>query len=564
MNKLQVLEPGSTLFWIPRLDRSMRKWTSSQPDRAVDSMIDGLCDHFEESLRLEHRPQIEEFLDQAPEPDRPSLLAELILLELEYLADQPSAPTIEGYQRRFPQYAGLILEVCAKQTLARDSDVTPDPTRFPARPKPAKGSCSQPLTGHAATLAEVWPFSELSRTVIREIADAVREQEYEAGAALIVQGEPPRHLIVVLAGEAEVRLRSDGQSHRVAAVGGESQIVGEMSLLTAEPATASVIATTAVRALVLPAEEFYRLAQRHHLLWLALNRLVAERLGRNVVDVLVGKTLEGYQIVRCVGRGGMAVVYEARAVDSGRTVALKMMSHRFTHDLEAQGRFEREMEICQSLDHPGIAQTFDRFTAFGTNFMVMEFCAGVTLSDLIRRHGLLPLPQVRRIAGQLAGALAFAHRAGICHRDIKPSNVMIGSDGIVKLMDFGLAKTNCSVDLTGQGHILGTLRYMPPEQLTGDGVDYHADIFSFGCLVFEMITGRPVFRGSDMLEILAEHLNWSLPPADELRPHLDADLYDVLRTTLAKDPAQRRLELNRLAAWATPVDAAWLAGQSGE
>lgn len=424
---------------------------------------------------------------------------------------------------------------------------------------PTHGVSQPPLTGPAAILARIWPFSELPRNVVCDLAESMDEQRYAACDVLIAQGEPASKLIVVLEGKAEVCLQEEVRLHPLAAVGGQACIVGEMSLLTGEPATASVIARTAIRALVLPAERFRALAGSHHLLWLALYHLVAERLGRGPVDVLVGKTLEGYRIERCLGRGGMAVVYEACQVASGRRVALKMMSHRFANDLEAQGRFEREMEICQSLRHPGIAQTFDQFTAFGTRFMVMEFCSGVTLAELIHRCGLVPLVQVRRIAGQLAGAMAFAHAAGVCHRDIKPTNVMVGTDGMVKLTDFGLAKAASSADLTGIGHLLGTLRYMPPEQFTGQEVDWRADVFSFGCVVYEMIAGHPVFRGSDPLEILAEQWKWSLPPAEAIHPGLDAELHALLGGTLAKDPKERRIDLARVAGWALPVDADWLA-----
>lgn len=401
-------------------------------------------------------------------------------------------------------------------------------------------------------LAWTWPFSELPRRVTDELQAEMHTREFAAGDVLIRQGEPSTCLLAVLDGNVEVRVEDEGQWHDVAKAG-TSTILGEMGLVTDQPCTATVVAKTPVRALVLPADRFRLLAARHSVLWVALSRLVAERLGRVEVDVLAGKVVEGYRIKRSVGRGGMAIVYEAERLRDGHHVALKMMSHRYTHDLEVQRRFEREVSICQSLDHPNICRIHDCFTSLGTNFMVMEYCDGVTLGQVIRRHGNLPQEQVRRIVGQLAAALDYAHRLGVCHRDLKPSNAMLDRRGILKLMDFGLAKTLESPDLTQLGNVLGTPRYMPPEQLAGKRVDARADLFAFGCIVWELLTGKPLFRGNDILAIIVSQMEWSLPAADDVLQGLDADLYGVLQQTLAKEPQGRVLELSRLAPWAGPA-----------
>ena len=423
------------------------------------------------------------------------------------------------------------------------------PVPTTSRPE-ARGA--QPPATIGDLLASTWPFSELPRSVIAAVRAGMHEQEFAAGEALIRQGEPSRGLIAVVEGGVEVRLCHGGQWYNVAQAGG-AVLFGEMGLLTHEPCTATVVAKTPVRALVLPAERFGALASRHHVLRVALGRLIADRLGRVEVDALAGKVLGGHRIKRAVGRGGMAVVYEAQRLADGRRVALKMMSHRYTHDLGAQQRFEREMRICQSLEHPNITRIYGSFTCFGTTFMVMEFCDGAALSQVIRRHGALPQPEVRKVAGQLAAALDYAHRRGICHRDLKPSNVMLDRRGTLKLMDFGLAKAAGNPNLTWLGNVLGTPPYMPPEQLSGRPVDHRADLFAFGSIVYEMLTGQRLFRGADVWEIIQAQWQWTLPPGDQIVPGLGDDLYDLLRRSLAKRPQDRVLDLAHIAAWSAPV-----------
>jgi serine/threonine-protein kinase len=256
----------------------------------------------------------------------------------------------------------------------------------------------------------------------------------------------------------------------------------------------------------------------------------------------------------------MAVVYEAESVSDGRRVALKMMSHRLTHDYEAQTRFQREGDICRSLEHPNILRTYDCFTSFATNFLVMEYCNGVSLADVIQHHGPLAESSVRKILGQLAAALNYAHARGICHRDLKPSNLLIDRQGTLKLADFGLARFLSSDGMTLEGRVLGTPQYMAPEQLTGKKADQRTDIFATGCIVWEMLTGQPLFSKADYFEILSFHQEWTLPPADEIVPGLSQELHDVLKQSLARKPAERTLDLGKIRHWADAADPALVEG----
>jgi serine/threonine protein kinase len=309
--------------------------------------------------------------------------------------------------------------------------------------------------------------------------------------------------------------------------------------------------------LALPAAAFRDVVARHPPVGPAFHRLMAERLGQNAVgtlDALSGKSIEGYRIVRCIGQGGMGVVYEGEELASGGRVALKMMSHRLAYNSKASDRFRREVQIGQTLNHPNVLRVYAWFMAFNTQFMAMEYCDGATLHHLLRRRVPLDNDPIVGLVGQLAAGLEHVHQAGMVHRDLKPANVMLDRSGIVKLTDFGLARVCAAdTDLTGEGEVLGTLRYMAPEQLLADVVDRRADLYSLGCLVYELITGRPLFRSSDPLKLMTERCRWRLPLAEDLRPDLDPRLYHVLRTTLHDVADNRTLDLAEAAAWAQPV-----------
>ena len=515
------------------------------PLPCVTAWGDAVCDRFEAAWKKGQRPSIEQYLAEGGPTERATLLKELLLLELEYRTRQGERPAAAEYRRRFPDDEHFIDEILPESRLAKTVCRLGDSSRVLVARKKA-GACSAADSRYVSLLARTWPLSELPESVIRAMAERVQEKEFTPGDALIRQGRTSRYLAVLVEGTVNVSVRSPQRPCHVATLHGRA-ILGEMGLLTEEPCTASVTAATPVRILALSAREFRRLAARYPSLSLALNRLVAKRLGSGEVDILVGKTLQGFRVKRYLGRGGTAIVYEAEERAGGRRVALKMMSHSFAHDLEMQRRFQRELEICRALCHPNILEIDDCFTAFGTNVLVLEFCDGLTLDELIRHEGPLPEGEVRWILIQLARALSYAHRRGVCHRDLKPSNVMLDRQGTLKLMDFGMARSACSPELTAQGSILGTPRYMAPEQLAGARVDFRADKFAFGSIAYEMLTGQPLFPEADYGAILARQLSWSLPPADQIREGLSPDLYAVLRQSLAIRPDDRTLDLTKLA-----------------
>ncbi|HEX6985829.1 MAG TPA: protein kinase, partial [Planctomycetaceae bacterium] len=351
--------------------------------------------------------------------------------------------------------------------------------------------------------------------------------------------------------EGTVEIRTGGESGpHVIDRAGPGEVLGEMALVTAEPRSADVVALDAVRARVLPVDAFHRLAARHPVLWDVLTDLIAERLGAVPRDALAGKVFHGYRICRRLGRGGMAVVYEAGHLETGRRVALKMMSHRLVSDPAALALFRREADLIEAFDHPHIVRMFGRFEAFRTYFIVLQFVEGETLARMIASDGPLPPDRAKRILGQLAGALAYAHAAGVVHRDVKPANVMMTPDGGAKLMDFGLAlRLEESPSETGRT-IVGTPRYMAPEQLMGRPVDRAADYFAFGCVAYEVLTGRPLLPESDPRKIL-EHVRSRAGTRISESPACAGDpAWRLLDGCLVPDPRHRRLDLETVAAWA--------------
>jgi hypothetical protein len=244
---------------------------------------------------------------------------------------------------------------------------------------------------------------------------------------------------------------------------------------------------------------------------------------------LVGRRLGAYQVQAALGAGGMGEVYRARDTKLGRDVAIKILPRAFTNDPERLKRFEREARMLAALNHPNIGAIYGLEDADGMHALVLELVDGETLADRIAR-GPLPLKDALAVARQIVDALDAAHERGIVHRDLKPSNVALTRDGTVKVLDFGLAKASAdgsspdltnsptiTVDRTRDGTILGTPAYMSPEQARGQAVDKRTDIWAFGCVLYEMLTGHVAFPGKTIQDTLAGVLerepNWALVPA---------------------------------------------------
>jgi eukaryotic-like serine/threonine-protein kinase len=268
---------------------------------------------------------------------------------------------------------------------------------------------------------------------------------------------------------------------------------------------------------------------------------------------MIGKQLGPYRIERQLGAGGMGEVYLAVDGRLDREVAIKILPPEASDDDAMIERFRREARAISSLSHSNICALYDIGREHDTDYLVMELLDGETLADRLAR-GALPLDQALTFAGQIADALGTAHRRGIVHRDLKPGNVMLTSAGI-KLLDFGLAKLQkqpaaleggaptammtAKSPLTGEGTIMGTFQYMSPEQIEGQSVDGRSDIFAFGALLYEMVTGRPAFGGASAASLIGAIMHSEPTPLAELLPVTPPALDRIVRKCLAKQPDKR-------------------------
>ena len=266
---------------------------------------------------------------------------------------------------------------------------------------------------------------------------------------------------------------------------------------------------------------------------------------------MLGKSFDNYEILDRLGKGGMGEVYRARDSRLDREVAVKMLPAEFVSDAERLARFEREAKLLASLKHPNIATIYGLQDTEEGRCLVLELIDGEDIAQRLKRSGPIPVEEALPLAVQIAEGLEAAHESGVVHRDLKPSNVMIEGEGQIKLLDFGLAKahegstttaTQESPTLTAQmtqaGVILGTAPYMSPEQARGKTVDRRADIWAFGCLLYEMLTGSAAFQGDDIPEILSAIIR-AEPDPDRLPDDTPAPVRRLIERCLRKNPRER-------------------------
>ena len=287
-----------------------------------------------------------------------------------------------------------------------------------------------------------------------------------------------------------------------------------------------------------------------------------------------GTRLCSYEVAAQIGAGGMGDVYQAHDTKLVRDVAIKVLPEAFAHDSERLNRFQREAKMLAALNHPNVATIHGLEQSNGTSYLVMELVSGETLAERVKREGAVPVEETLKIAVQIAEALEAAHEKGVIHRDLKPANVKVTPEGKVKVLDFGLAKAfagdtadsnpsespTLSAVATMQGVLLGTAAYMSPEQARGKAVDKRTDIWAFGCVVYEMLTGKQAFQGEDVTEILAAVVKTE-PDWGKLPENTPPGIGLLLRRCLQKDKTLRmrdagdaRIEIGE--ALAAPRDSA--------
>ena len=256
------------------------------------------------------------------------------------------------------------------------------------------------------------------------------------------------------------------------------------------------------------------------------------------MELQPGQTIGDYEVLRPLGAGGMGKVYQVRHVISNRIEAMKVLLPGLMNEPELVDRFLREIRISASLEHPNIAQLRTAQRVGDQLIMIMEYVEGSTL-DALMHAGRIPMPQAADYLRQALGALGYAHARGVVHRDIKPGNIFVTPTGVVKLMDFGIAKAAADQKLTKTGLMVGSVFYMSPEQIEGRDLDSRSDLYSLGVTLYEIATGQRPFNGDSEYKIMAAHLREMPVPPRDLDLSLSPELNAIILKALAKDPNRR-------------------------
>ena len=256
-------------------------------------------------------------------------------------------------------------------------------------------------------------------------------------------------------------------------------------------------------------------------------------------DPLIGQTLDDRYVVRSrIARGGMAMVYMASDLRLERRVAVKVMHAHLADEENFIRRFEQEARSAARLAHPNVVNVFDQGHAFGRAYLVMEYLPGITLRDLLKQQRRLTTDQALEIAEAVLAGLAAAHQAGIVHRDLKPENVLLADDGRIKIGDFGLARAVSQNTTTGQA-LLGTIAYLSPELVTRGIADARSDVYAFGIMMFEMLTGSQPFTGEQPMQIAYQHAHSEVPAPSSKTQGISPELDELVRWTTQRDPEAR-------------------------
>ncbi|NLB17327.1 MAG: serine/threonine protein kinase, partial [Syntrophomonadaceae bacterium] len=246
-----------------------------------------------------------------------------------------------------------------------------------------------------------------------------------------------------------------------------------------------------------------------------------------------------YKLLEKIGEGGMATVYKARCTLLDRIVAVKILKDEYTRDSNLVAKFRSEAQSAARLSHPNIVNVYDVGEDQGANFIVMEYIEGINLKEYIEQKNLLSPEEAISIALMICDALAQAHEKGLIHRDIKPHNIMLTRDGIAKVADFGIARAANTATITFGGDMVGSVHYVSPEQARGEPVDSTSDIYSLGCLLYEMVTGRVPFDATSPVTVALKHIHERPIPPSVVNIQVPGSLEEVIMIAMEKKPAYR-------------------------
>ena len=432
--------------------------------------------------------------------------------------------------------ASILLPVVAKNPMNASQKGSREQ---PHKSTSEKSTCSMPENFVSTSTGGLSNPNPVSEKLLHVLKPHFKTRTFKKGAHLIEQGSVGASLFFVERGTVDI-YSDDGKTFHRLDTSKPGEFLGEMSLLTGERRSASAVANEAVTAQEISAATMHALVKEHKDVALLLTQLVAIRLGSKEYDALAGKTFAGYSLIRFLGKGGMGIVYEAYDTENENRVALKMMSHFLVYDEKARCRFEREFEIVRSFDSPFIVKTYSKFEAFHTYFLVLEFCDGRPLNDVIV-EGPINENAARKIFDSIAKGLQYAHERGVVHRDVKPANIMECHDGAIKLMDFGLAIP--IENMSDDEGVAGTFGYLAPEVLQGEPPTKSSDYFALGMTILELLNGKKSFAGCTHSEVIEQFINWSKPDVASLRPDISEDFCKQVDNLLSANPDDRTLWL---------------------
>ncbi len=378
-------------------------------------------------------------------------------------------------------------------------------------------------------------FRDLPEAAIARLQSVMQPRSYAIDMPLMRQGEVGDGFWVLDAGRVRVTVCDENSVVVFSRFMDAPGVLGEAAVLTGESRSATVTAETLVQAYFVDAETLRSLCAVYPPTAEFLTSLVGERLMASDSIRKVGK----YEVTGRLGSGGVATVFSAIHPQLQRPVALKMLSHALVFDNAFSTHFVHEAQRVAQMDHPNIVRVYDTERGYGTQFIVMEKLSGDVLQTPADGGQMRSWSSVRRILVQVLDALAYSHSPGLIHRDIKPSNVFMTRDGVVKLLDFGIAMAVDGGPSVREGKILGTPAYMSPEQASGLRLDGRSDLYSTGILAYELCTGQRPFRADTVEATLRAHVLTPLPDPRVLAPDIPEELAEFVEVAAAKKPEDR-------------------------
>ena len=364
------------------------------------------------------------------------------------------------------------------------------------------------------------------------LLDRMTSIQVKKGERFISQGDEGHTFYVIQEGSCVVNVEKNGTKHAISRLR-SGDIVGEIALLTGEPRTANVDAETDMVLWCLTRKQFDSLATDYPDLLDFLTDLITRRFSTE--KVTANKTIGKYVISEIIGRGGWSIVYKGLHKSLNMPVAIKMLKHDMAMNKEFAEKFHNEAKTVASLNHDNIVRVYDIEELFRTIFIIMEYLEGLPLDYILYRMPKLTVPKALDILLQVCTGLSYAHDQGIVHQDIKPANIFIQLDGRTKIVDFGLSCPPGTIDCS----LPGTIYYMSPEQIEGETIDERTDIYSFGIMAYEMLTGQRPFLEEDAAKLMELHLREEVPDPRNVAPDLPYELNYFIKRATQKDPSAR-------------------------